>query len=275
MPFTELDVIDELVGLGLERREARWIIEEFGVGGESGDAVRAAAQRRLNGEPLQYVLGHWPFRTLDLEVDARVLIPRPETEGLVEVALSELAVLDHASPMVLDLGCGSGAIGLAILSELAARGVASSLVAIDESEGALEVARANARKHRLTAATFLRSHWFDALDVSLRHQFALVASNPPYVGMNELDGLDPVLRHEPIGALVADDIGERVGFADVDAVIRGSVQWLRPGGILVVEHASTHGSWSREIAREIGFASAQTVSDLAGLDRLLVARMPA
>ena len=100
-------------------------------------ALEAAQKRRLSGEPLQYVLGHWPFRSLDLDLDERVLIPRPESEELVDVALTELAKNDAVTPLLLDVGCGSGAIGLSLLAELGNRGLRASLVALDVSPDAL------------------------------------------------------------------------------------------------------------------------------------------
>src|ERR1700731_531801 len=133
------DRVAELVELGLERREARWLVEEFVSSGGSGDhtAVISAARRRLEGEPLQYVMGHWPFRSLDLKVDPRVLIPRPETEELVDVALTALRATSGAPALIIDLGCGSGAIGLSLLNELRARDIAADLVAVDPSGDAL------------------------------------------------------------------------------------------------------------------------------------------
>jgi len=123
--------VGELVQAGLERREARWLVEEFGSKSDpdARGGLDEAARRRLAGEPLQYVLGHWPFRSLDLDLDARVLIPRPETEELVGIALMELTRCAVASPTILDLGCGSGAIGLAILAETRQRAVAATLIA--------------------------------------------------------------------------------------------------------------------------------------------------
>ncbi len=105
-----------MVATGLEPREARWLVEEFVPAGDSDAraALAAAAARRRAGEPLQYIIGHWPFRSLDLDVDARALIPRPETEELVEVALGELAAHSVATPLIVDLGTGSGAIGLSL-----------------------------------------------------------------------------------------------------------------------------------------------------------------
>ncbi len=266
-------LVEELVASGVAAREARWIVEEYAVGGDpdATAAVHAAARRRLDGEPLQYVLGHWPFRGLDLDLDPRVLIPRPETEELVEHALVELARIDVTAPVVLDLGCGSGAIGLAIATELVARGVRARVVGVDASEGALTVARANARKHGLAEVSFVRSDWFDGLDASLRGRVHLVAANPPYVGAEELAGLDPVLAHEPRRALVAADHGGVTGFADVAAIVAAAPAWLAPGGALVLEHGDRQGPAALAAARAAGLEAFDR-RDLAGRDRVLVAR---
>lgn len=270
------DPVAELVGLGLDRREARWLVEEFLPGGDP-DALavlRGAAQRRLNGEPLQYIIGHWPFRSLDLDVDPRVLIPRPETEGLVDVALGELAAAASVAPLLVDLGCGSGAIGLSLLDELRARGVAATLVALDVSSDALDVARANARKHHLHAVSFVASSWFDALDASLRGRVDLVVANPPYVGASEMETLDPVLRYEPLGALVAPDKGGVVGFGDLDLIVRESLGWLRPGGSLVMEHGERQRAPLIELTKVHGYVDVRDLEDLSGRPRTLVARRP-
>jgi release factor glutamine methyltransferase len=268
--------VAELVGLGLDRREARWLVEEFLPGGDP-DALavlRGAAQRRLSGEPLQYIIGHWPFRTLDLDLDPRVLIPRPETEGLVDVALEELAGAASVAPLLVDLGCGSGAIGLSLLDELRARGVAATLVALDESTDALDVARANARKHHVHEVSFVASSWFAALDASLRARVDLVVANPPYVGALEMETLDPVLRYEPRGALVAPDKGGVVGFGDLDHIVRESFGWLRPGGSLVMEHGQEQRVPLIELAKQYGYGDVRDVDDLSGRPRTFVARRP-
>jgi release factor glutamine methyltransferase len=266
--------VAELVAAGVERREARWLVEEFVPGGDvdAAIALRQAAARRLGGEPLQYIIGHWPFRTLDLDVDDRVLIPRPETEELVDIALKELAVSGAAAPIIVDLGTGSGAIGLSLLAELAQRGVAASLVALDESPGALDVARRNAAKHRLFAASFVRSSWFSSLDESLRGRVDLVVANPPYVGEEEFETLDPVLRYEPYGALVAGDARGVAGFSDLEIIISEAPAWLRENGVLVCEHANIHGTVASELARSVGFREVDDLADLAGQSRVLVAR---
>jgi release factor glutamine methyltransferase len=268
------DLVGELVEAGIERREARWLIEEFVPGGDLDAlaALHVAAQRRLDGEPLQYVLGHWPFRSLDLDVDPRVLIPRPETEELVGVALLELATLETPNPLMLDLGCGSGAIGLALLSELKERGVLASLFSVDESEDALAVARRNALKHHLHAVTFVHSSWYSELDTALQGRVDLIVANPPYVGDEEFATLDPVLAHEPKSALVAPDANGVVGFEDLLIIISQAPQWLSTNGILICEHANTHADAVRDAAANAGFTTVDLRRDLAGHPRIMVAR---
>ncbi len=267
-------LVAELVEAGIDRREARWLVEEFVPGGHP-DAVpilRAAARRRLDGEPLQYIVGHWPFRHLDLELDGRVLIPRPETEALVDVAMGELARHDDSAPTIVDLGCGSGALGLALLDELRDRGLSARLFALDESVDALAVARRNALKHRLYAVTFVHSSWFSALDASLAGHVDLVVANPPYVGAAEFDDLDPVLRHEPYDALVAPDAEGVAGFADLAIVIAEAHRWLAPGGSLVCEHGENQRGAVLAAAAAAGYEDVLDLDDLAGRPRVLVAR---
>jgi len=267
--------IDDLVARGLERREATWLVDEFAPGGDADaeQAVLSAGLRRLAGEPLQYIIGHWPFRSLDLDVDARVLIPRPETEELVDVALSELA-RDVATPLIVDLGCGSGAIGLALVSELRDRGVVATLVAVDESADALAVAKANARKHRVLTASFVQSSWFGELDASLRGSVDLIVSNPPYVGGNDFEDLDPVLRYEPLGALVAPDSHGYAGFDDIATILDQGLEWLCPGGVLVMEHGDQQREAIVSYATERGWHNVLDLDDLSGRPRIFVGRRP-
>jgi len=274
VPNVKDEFVVELVEAGIDRREARWLVEEFVPGGDpdAHDALRAAATRRLSGEPLQYIIGHWPFRSLDLDVDPRALIPRPETEELVNVALRELAAAAVPAPLIVDLGTGSGAIGLTLVSELLTRGVAVSLIAVDESSDALALARQNARKHRLDSVSFVHSSWFGALDTSLRGRVDLIVANPPYVGEIEFDGLDPVLRHEPRGAIVAADAAGVAGFADLDVVIREAHAWLAPGGSLVCEHGDTQRRAVLQLTDLTGYRFVEDLDDLSGRPRILVAR---
>jgi release factor glutamine methyltransferase len=258
-----------LVAAGLERREARWLVEEFG---DDPDALEAATCRRLKGEPLQYVIGHWPFRNLDLDLDERVLIPRPETEELVDVALQELAAGNQSAPLVLDLGCGSGAIGLSLLAELGERGIRASLVAIDASLDALANARANALKHSLHAVSFVQSDWFGSLDPTLRGRFDLIVANPPYVSEDEFTHLEPVLGYEPRDALVASDANGVGGFSDLARIIREAFDWLGPTGVLVLEHGDLQGEAVQCAAKTAGYRECHDVFDIAGHPRVLVAR---
>lgn len=266
-------LVAELVAAGLVAREARWIVEEYAGGADrdASAAVWAAARRRLAGEPLQYVFGHWPFRGLDLDVDARVLIPRPETERLVDLALVELVRIDCAAPVVLDLGCGSGAIGLALAGELTARGLRPSVVCVDVSDSALDVARANARKHNLLSVSFVRSSWFDDLDPSLAGRVHLVAANPPYVADGDLASLDPVLAYEPREAIVGADLEGQPGLGDVAAIVAGAPRWLACSGALVLEHGDRQRDAVLAAARGAGLEGSDH-DDLAGLPRVLVAR---
>ena len=256
-----------LVARGLPAHEARWLIEEF----PDAAALERAVERRLAGEPLQYVIGHWPFRSLDLVVDENVLIPRPETEELVGVALVELAAIGATAPRILDLGCGSGAIGLAVLAELEERGVVATLVALDASPAALSVARGNALAHGLTRVSFVESSWFDSLDPSLRGGFDLVVANPPYVAASEMANLDPVLSYEPRAALVAADTATP-GFADLAHIIAGAREWMTDRSVLVCEHGAGQGAAALAAARAAGFSSAEDRADMAGHARILVAR---
>jgi release factor glutamine methyltransferase len=191
---------------------------------------------------------------------------------LVDVALVELAKSDVVAPVIVDLGCGSGAIGLALLDELGRRGVAASLVAIDESLDALTLARRNARKHQLNAVSFVHSSWFDDLDPSLAGRVDLIVANPPYVSDEEFLTLDPILGFEPIGAIVAPDWGDVGGFGDLAIIISGAMTWLKPGGILVCEHANTHREAVLGAAHAAQFSEVGDVDDLAGHPRILVAR---
>ncbi len=274
MTDAKRELHDELIASGLERREVRWLLEEFYVDSspESVFAVRAAGERRRAGEPLQYVIGHWPFRGLDVDVDPRVLIPRPETEELVGRTLDELARDDHRAPLILDLGCGSGAIGLSLLMELGERGVAANLVGVDASSDAIDVARQNARKHGLGAVSFVLSSWFDNLDESLRGRFDAIVANPPYVGESELNDLDPVLGHEPRAALVSSDAHGVVGFADVEHIIAESRPWLARSGFLVLEHGHAQRDAALKACRSAGFSTFRDFDDVSGYPRMLVAR---
>jgi release factor glutamine methyltransferase len=161
---------------------------------------------------------------------------------------------------------------LALLRELAERGVAATLIAVDESGDALGVARENAIKHDLHAVSFVQSSWFEDLDESLRGRVDLIVANPPYVGALEFEDLEDVLRHEPLSAIVASDAHGVVGFEDLDVIISGALGWLSPGGTLICEHSNVHRTAVIEAATRAGFNSVDDLDDMAGHPRILVAR---
>ena len=236
------------------------------------------------------MLGRWPFRSLELAVDRRVLIPRPETEQVVEVALAELAslIVGHGSPdravpgtgpVAVDLGTGSGAIALSLAVE--GGEVAPGLVvwATDASADALEVAAWNrdelARRDPEAAGRVRLSagRWFDALPAEVAGTVDLLVSNPPYVAEAEFARLDPtVSRWEPRDALVAADAGGVGGMADIEAVVAGAPHWLRSAGALVVEIDPAQADATLDAVHRAGFARSGTAQDLAGRVRMVVAR---
>ena len=264
--------------------EARWICEEASgiegpewvLGQDAPATVRGVARldamvgRRGAGEPIQHVLGHWPFRTLDLLVDARALIPRPETEQVVEVALAELdrVLLGRPAghrPVAVDLGTGTGAIALSIAVERP--GV--EVWATDRSPEALALARANLAALGMagTRVRVVQGDWFAALDEDLRGRIDLVVANPPYVAADE--PLDPSVRDwEPADALVPGP----TGLEAYEAILAEVASWLAPGGVVVLEIGATQADAVAALAVAAGLGSVGTTTDLAGLDRAVVAR---
>lgn len=224
-------------------------------------------QRRLAGEPVQYITGRAAFRSLDLAVDRRVLVPRPETEWLVEAVLEHLAHFQNPrrGPRVLDLGTGSGCIALAI----AAEHEGAHLTAVDASADALEVARGNAAGLGLAERVeFLHGDWFEPLQGDAR--FDVIVSNPPYISPAELPELPADVRDwEPHSALFADDDGN----ADLRQIIEGAPRWLMAGGLLALELAearAAHVAAWLEGAHD--WHQVELRDDLAGRPRILLAR---
>ena len=278
--------------------EARWMIAEAAARapGRTGDAVRdllePMVRRRLTGEPLQYVLGSWAFRTLELRVDRRALIPRPETEQVVEVALAELRDMAPVpvaggggggggggaggrGPVVIDMGTGTGAIALSIAVELCAARL--EVWATDASPGALALAEENRSLVGATcpaAAERVRLRhgvWFDALPTALAGGAHLVVSNPPYVSEEEWTTLDVEVRQEPRQALVAGPGSDGTpGLAGVEAVLAGARRWLVPGGAVVVELAPRQADAATSLALRLGYRGVRVVPDLAGRERAIV-----
>lgn len=262
------------------RIEAKWILEEAS-GAEGADfaaamdglaTVRGVAQldsmveRRTAGEPIQYVLGRWAFRTLDLMIDGRVLIPRPETEMVAGLALDELDRLrPDGGGTVLDLGTGSGAIGLAVAAE---RATVSRVLLTDASEEALVVARANLSGLGLAGRTVEIAHgsWFDAVPEEYLGECDVVVSNPPYIPTTEPLPAS-VEEWEPSSALLSGSDG----MDDLRLILEQAPRWLRPGGALVLEMGSEQVVEVSSMAEALGLG-VTTYADHAGLDRAVVAR---
>lgn len=232
----------------------------------------AMVERRLTGEPLQYVVGRWGFRTLDLAIDRRVLIPRPETEEVAGWAMAEIdrlaetARLAGPSPRAVDLGTGSGAIGLAILAERSSVEVWMT----DRSADAVAVASANLAGlgRPATRGRVAVGSWFDALPVELRGAVDVIVSNPPYVAAADALPAE-VGEWEPLDALVADEDG----LADLQLVVDEAPRWLSPAGALILELAPTQATVIAERASEY-FVDVEIRADLSGRQRAVVARTP-
>lgn len=214
--------------------------------------LEALARRRLRGEPVAYLTGRKEFWSMDLGVTPAVLVPRPETELVVELALAALAGI--ARPAVLDLGTGSGAIALAIARERPD----AAVTAVDQSAAALAIATGNAARLGIANVRFLRGSWFGP---SAGERFDLVAANPPYLADN-----DPALAGlscEPRAALVAGP----TGLEAIMQVCAGAPAALVPGGVLVLEHGAAQDAAVRELMSAAGFVDVATHRDLAGLPR--------
>lgn len=227
-------------------------------------SFRRMLGRRLAGEPLQYALGRWSFRGLDLMVDHRVLIPRPETEVVADVAIAEAERLSE-HPICVDLGTGSGAIALSLAADLPG----AAVWATDVSAEALEVAKANltglgqpARRVRMA-----EGWWFEALDPELEGRIDLVVSNPPYIADGE--EVPPVVGEwEPTSALYSGPSGLEC----IEAILREAPRWLAVPGTVVLEIAPHQTEAAIGLATGAGFTDVGVQKDLAGRDRVLVAR---
>jgi release factor glutamine methyltransferase len=226
---------------------------------EQEQAFEAGVARRVQREPLAYVLGEWGFRRLTLKTDRRALIPRPETEIVVERALEHVRGLDE--PDVLDVGTGTGAIALAIADELPT----ARVTAMDVSVDALSLARENRELTGANGRVRLVEH--DLTSGLGDGEFDLVVSNPPYVEPDELPTLQPEVRDwEPHIALVAPGATEALAEAARDA--------LRPGGWLVLETAAGAGERVERLLSKLGFEDVAITPDLAGRDRVAEGRWP-
>jgi len=227
----------------------------------TADAFAALLQRRIAGAPVAYLLGRRGFWTLDLAVSPATLIPRPETERLVELALERLP---EGMPLrIADLGTGSGAIALALASE---RPLAQ-IVATDMSADALAVAAGNARQHGLANVAFRQGSWHAPL---AEERFDLIASNPPYIASDDPHLAQGDLRFEPATALASG----HDGLDDIRLIIAGAPAHLLPGGWLLMEHGWDQGDAIRALLEDAGFVEVETALDLEQRDRVSLGRSP-
>jgi len=223
---------------------------------ESESRFRALIAKRAIGEPIAYLVGLQSFWSFKLKVTSATLIPRPETELLVELALERIPL--DSSFRIADLGTGTGAIALAIASERP--GVA--LVATDHSHHALEIARENARNFGVARVEFHQGSWFAPL---VEEQFDLILSNPPYVEPDSGYLQRGDLRFEPDGALIGADAD---GLGDIRDIVADAPTHLKEAGWLLLEHGAEQGNAVRGMFDLAGFDGVKTVKDLAGLERV-------
>jgi release factor glutamine methyltransferase len=238
--------------LGVDRA---WLVAhaDESLAGARSAIARSLLQRRGDGEPIAYILGHREFHGLDLAVTPEVLIPRPDTELLVDLALGRMG---GASCRVLDLGTGSGAIAIA----LARAAPGAEVWATDSSPAALVVARANAERHA-ASVHFVESDWFAGLP---GERFDLVVSNPPYVAADDPHLSEGDVRFEPRAALV----GGADGLDCIRRVVLDARNHLRAPGWLLFEHGYDQGAASRALLNEAGYADVESWLDLANIPRV-------
>ncbi|MBB4225379.1 peptide chain release factor N(5)-glutamine methyltransferase [Variovorax guangxiensis] len=241
-----------LHALGRAPHDRAWLLahDTDAMPDAAWSALAAQLSRRRAGEPVAYLLGEKEFHGLALQVDARVLVPRPDTETLVEWALECLE--GQAAPRVLDLGTGSGAIALAL--QHARPG--AQVDAVDASADALAVAQANASRLGLSVR-FAQADWLDGADAG----YTVIASNPPYIAAG--DPHLPALRHEPSSALVSGTDG----LDDIRRIVQDAPAHLAEGGWLLLEHGHDQAPAVRELLAARGFAEVQSRDDLAGIQR--------
>ncbi len=221
-------------------------------------AVEALLQRRISGEPMAYILGRREFYGLDLKTTKATLIPRPDTETLVEATLAKIPA-DRVC-LVLDLGTGTGAIALAIASQRPH----AQVTAVDCSAEALQVATENSESLKLSHVKFIKSHWFSEFAQSSHAKFDVIVSNPPYIREGDIHLSQGDLRFEPISALASGVDG----LDDIRIIINQAPQHLNINAWLMLEHGYNQASDVAQLLRDAGFMQITHALDLAGIQRV-------
>lgn len=232
--------------------------DETNLSAEESERLEALLARRASGEPVAHLVGMREFWSLPLEVSAATLIPRPDTECLVEQALARLP---EAACDILDLGTGTGAIALALASERPD----CRVTAVDFVADAVALAKRNALSLNIDNVTIAQSNWFSALEEQV---FGMIVSNPPYIDAEDPHLGEGDVRFEPLSALVAPD----EGLADLAHIIRAGKRFLLPGGWMLLEHGWKQGKAVRELYQQAGYDEVETCRDYGGNERLTVGR---
>lgn len=219
--------------------------------------------RRAAGEPIAYLLGEREFWSLTFEISADVLIPRPETEGLVRTALDHLRRTGNTEPHVLDLGTGSGCVAVALAHERPD----ARVTAVEVAGPALALARANAARHGMVNVEFVEGSWFAPLGA---RRFDVIVSNPPYIATGDPHLAAGDVRFEPVGALD----GGSDGLEALREIARGAAHHLVPGGFVAVEHGLGQGGAVAALFSDQGLTAVETHRDMAGLPRITSAKAP-
>lgn len=228
--------------------------------------LTALLTRRLAGEPLAYILGEKEFWSLPLKVSPATLIPRPDTEILVEKALSvaQQQLSQTSCIHILDLGTGTGAIALALASEL---GHKAKIIGVDCQAAAVALAEENRQQLQLDNVRFLQSHWFEQLS---EEKFHLIVSNPPYIDQEDIHLTQGDVRFEPLSALVAQD----KGYADLKFLIKNAPHFLYPNGQLILEHGWQQGETLRQFFLAHQWQQVATLCDYGNNERITFGTVP-
>ncbi|MGQ0286766.1 peptide chain release factor N(5)-glutamine methyltransferase [Pasteurellaceae bacterium 22721_9_1] len=232
--------------------------------------LTALLQRRSQGEPMAYILGETEFWSLNLKVSPDTLIPRPDTEILVEQALGVIKLRQNSPHFdgeikLLDLGTGTGAIALAIAAEMKKCGVKCKIFGVDLIAGAVELAKQNAQRNQLDEVTFLQSSWFE----NVKGKFDVIVSNPPYIAPQDSHLQQGDVRFEPLSALIADE----QGYADLRHIIAQAPNYLKPEGWLLLEHGWQQGEKVRSFFSQNLWEKVATAKDYGDNERVTLAKL--